>query len=119
MAKGKRPVPFRTRKLSPSAPMVLRGRLRGRVGRRRTSFTTRGHFRWPLVVVCGRLQCGHPEPAEEEAVASMSSPERARPSRSVEPAVPEGVDWLALDREARAGLRSLPKEIAERVGAHL
>jgi hypothetical protein len=35
MAKGKRPAPFRTRKLSPSAPMVLRGRLRGRVGRRR------------------------------------------------------------------------------------
>jgi hypothetical protein len=37
MAKGKHPVPFRTRKLSPSAPMVLRGGLRGRVGRRRTS----------------------------------------------------------------------------------
>src|SRR5450432_537152 len=36
MAKGKHPVPFRTRKLSPSAPMVLRGGLRGRVGRRRT-----------------------------------------------------------------------------------
>ena len=26
--------PFRTEKLSPPAPMVLRGRLRGRVGRR-------------------------------------------------------------------------------------
>ncbi len=36
IARGKRPAPFRTRKLSPSAPMVLRGRLRGRVGRRRT-----------------------------------------------------------------------------------
>src|ERR671928_777369 len=35
MAKGKHPVPFRTRKLSPSAPMVLRGRPRGRVGHRR------------------------------------------------------------------------------------
>ena len=39
IAKGKRPVTFRTRKLSPSAPMVLpRGR-GGRVGRRRTYFT--------------------------------------------------------------------------------
>ena len=38
MAKGKHPVPFRTRKLSSSAPMVLRGGPRGRVGRRRTSF---------------------------------------------------------------------------------
>src|SRR5438034_201651 len=37
MAKGKHPVPFRTRKLSSSAPMVLRGGPRGRVGRRRTS----------------------------------------------------------------------------------
>src|SRR5207302_8365024 len=38
IAKGKHPVPFRTRKLSPSAPMVLRGGPRGRVGRRRTCF---------------------------------------------------------------------------------
>src|SRR5581483_10634217 len=36
IAKGKHPVPFRTRKLSSSAPMVLRGGPRGRVGRRRT-----------------------------------------------------------------------------------
>src|ERR1700677_105379 len=41
IAKGKRPVPFRTRKLSPSAPMVLRGGPRGRVGRRRTAITKR------------------------------------------------------------------------------
>src|SRR5690242_10218047 len=38
IARGKRPVPSRTRKLSLSAPMVLRGPLRGRVGRRRTFF---------------------------------------------------------------------------------
>src|SRR5437867_1578031 len=37
IAKGKHPFPFRTRKLSPSAPMVLHGRLCGRVGRRRDS----------------------------------------------------------------------------------
>src|SRR6201992_3223424 len=36
IAMGKHPVPFRTRKLSPSAPMVLRGGPRGRVGHRRT-----------------------------------------------------------------------------------
>src|SRR5947208_16677081 len=35
-AKGKRPAPFRTRKLSPSAPMVLPPREGGRVGHRRT-----------------------------------------------------------------------------------
>src|SRR4030095_3064429 len=38
MAEGRRPVPFRTRKLSLPAPMVLRGGPRGRVGRRRTFF---------------------------------------------------------------------------------
>src|SRR3954447_18811053 len=44
IATGKRPAPFRTRKLSPSAPMVLPGRPGGRVGRRRTYFQPR---RWP------------------------------------------------------------------------
>ena len=37
IARGKRPVTFRTRKLRLSAPMVLRGGPRGRVGHRRTS----------------------------------------------------------------------------------
>ena len=49
MARGKRPVSFRTRKLSLSAPMVLpRGR-GGRVGRRRTTIPNGGqsHVLWP------------------------------------------------------------------------
>src|ERR1700712_2869028 len=36
-AEGKRPVPSRTRKLSPPAPMVLRPTGRGRVGHRRNT----------------------------------------------------------------------------------
>src|SRR6266498_3574128 len=35
IARGKHLFPFRTEKLSPSAPMVLGGQLPGRVGRRR------------------------------------------------------------------------------------
>ncbi|WP_285611911.1 hypothetical protein [Actinokineospora globicatena] len=35
------------------------------------------------------------------------------------PALPEGADYSALDVEARAGLRSLPKSLAELVGKHL
>ena len=35
IAWGNHPFPFRTRQLSPTAPMVLRGELRGRVGHRR------------------------------------------------------------------------------------
>src|SRR5687768_5265284 len=38
VARGKHPFPFRTRQLSPSAPMVLRALVRGRVGRRREVF---------------------------------------------------------------------------------
>ena len=38
MAAGKHPFPFRTRQLSPPAPMVLGGRPPGRVGRRRDFF---------------------------------------------------------------------------------
>src|SRR5690606_25281228 len=38
IASGKRPVTFRTRKLRLTAPMVLRGGPRGRVGHRRTFF---------------------------------------------------------------------------------
>ena len=42
IASGKRPVTFRTRKLRLTAPMVLRGGPRGRVGHRRTTFIERG-----------------------------------------------------------------------------
>ena len=41
IAAGKRPVPFRTRKLSLPAPMVLHSRGCGRVGHRRTQLHTR------------------------------------------------------------------------------
>src|SRR6478752_1189239 len=41
IAKGKHPVPSRTRKLSLSAPMVLQPRGCGRVGRRRTTIPIR------------------------------------------------------------------------------
>ena len=59
MAKGKHPATFRTRKLSPSAPMVLHGELCGRVGRRRTIFPERAArkggpfaFTTPVLEVC-------------------------------------------------------------------
>src|SRR5690606_20100643 len=38
MAEGQHPFPFRTRPLSPPAPMVLPGQLGGRVGPRRKTF---------------------------------------------------------------------------------
>ena len=51
IARKRHPFPFRTRKLSSSAPMVLRGQLRGREGRRRNLFLKplfkRGFFLCP------------------------------------------------------------------------
>ena len=54
IAKRPHPFPFRTRKLSSSAPMVLHGRLCGRVGRRRIltpralTYFTSGPVSFPL-----------------------------------------------------------------------
>jgi hypothetical protein len=45
IAEGKRPVPFRTRKLSPPAPMVLHSTGCGRVGHRRTQLHNPEHPR--------------------------------------------------------------------------
>ena len=50
MAVGSHPFPFRTRKLSPPAPMVLGRRLPGRVGRRRISHWKRDPFGGPFFV---------------------------------------------------------------------
>ncbi len=45
LARGSHPLPSRTRKLSPSAPMVLRAKVRGRVGRRPSKFEDGVDFR--------------------------------------------------------------------------
>jgi hypothetical protein len=45
-------------------------------------------------------------------------PERV-PARATEPEIPDDVTWYDLDRATRGELRSLPKELAERVGGHL
>lgn len=57
IAKGKHPVPSRTRKLSLSAPMVLHPRECGRVGRRRTYFVVGVTFGWPLRSFQGHSCC--------------------------------------------------------------
>ncbi len=44
-ARGRHPFPFRTRQLRLSAPMILRGQLRGKVGSRRIPFGSAPTFR--------------------------------------------------------------------------
>lgn len=52
--------------------------------------------------------------------SSHRSASEERPSsRAGEPEIAEDVTWYDLDRATRGELRSLPKELAERVGAHL
>ena len=48
LARGKHPFPFRTRPLSPSAPMVLHGGPCGRVGRRRELFINGSDIVWAI-----------------------------------------------------------------------
>ena len=59
IAEGKRPVPFRTRKLSPPAPMVLHSTGCGRVGHRRTQRETNNPRPSRSGVVCIRNQHQH------------------------------------------------------------
>ena len=57
MAAGKRPVPFRTRKLSPPAPMVLLPGGSGRVGYRRPNNFTQHTRRTNTDGAAGALLC--------------------------------------------------------------
>ena len=90
MAAGKRPDPFRTRKLSPPAPRVLPGRPGGRAGHRRTTRNQQGPTRHDRAGPC--CVCTPPRDA-----AQLNQTTRAPPgswSRST------GQDALPLlDRE--------------------
>src|SRR3954468_21504907 len=84
-ALGKHPAPFRTRKLSLSAPMVLHGGPCGRLGRRRTTHHLRvNHTCWLT------LRCFHvhtPTPAFDPArLACTGSPQRPAAADPAQPA---------------------------------
>src|ERR1700744_6455297 len=129
MAKGKHPVPFRTRKLSPSAPMVLRGGPRGRVGRRRAlprkkkaapQFWVERPFSFYGLAVRGASRTG-------QRHSARGPPERGHPSwvtlqvpvlvvepvvlGDVEPHQPQGA-VLAHVREQRRDLGRLARDRA-------
>ena len=57
IAWGKRPVPFRTRKLRPTAPMVLHSGGCGRVGRRRTYRKEKDPYKVVRVLFCFSPAC--------------------------------------------------------------
>src|SRR4051794_29200684 len=109
IALGKRPVTFRTRKLSLSAPMVLQGGPCGRVGHRRTIFPD--PWSWPqrrdqgsfgaltergLPVVTGDLYYS----STIRGVTSMSNSPEDRPER------PERRDSRPNGGGDRGGYRS-------------
>lgn len=56
---------------------------------------------------------------QDRAPAADRRAAQPREGRRPEPGIPEDVDATALDRSVRDALRTLPKELAERVGAHL
>jgi hypothetical protein len=82
IAWGKRPVPFRTRKLRPTAPMVLHSRGCGRVGHRRTT---------PTRVEAPTHQCwGLPNFNNQPPHARIRPPQPPPPPRQGQPAGPAG-----------------------------
>ena len=101
MAAGSHPFPFRTRQLSPPAPMVLGGRPPGRVGRRRDSSKKRGAHASgrPLRVrsqhagagECSCRKClrADPRPVASEASRRTDDRER-RPKPAAQRPRPEG-----------------------------
>src|SRR5690606_39340698 len=113
MAKGKYPVTFRTRKSSPSAPMVLHWRRCGRVGRRRTIFRREAvpsgaaslHFTsGTLREQEGRRWQNSVEAGPRAAAASLAAPEVTVPARPRELAA-------AVPDEGRGrGAPSSPRE---------
>src|SRR5256885_15934299 len=82
MAEGKRPVPSRTRKLSPPAPMVLHPTGCGRVGHRRTSFqqgpVTGALFalpdRVPVTVVTSQNRASQEDPVSDPEPPTPAGP---------------------------------------------
>src|SRR5579871_2722288 len=83
MARGKHLFPFRTEKLSPSAPMVLGSQGPGRVGRRRFNVRAGARASGPFLVrpcaslvrPCGpAVTCGRAPPSGDAAVAGDLEP---------------------------------------------
>ena len=109
IASRKRPVPFRTRKLSSIAPMVLHSGGCGRVGRRRTSSSGRVEDVAGILVRVSRrprpslFSCPIPGPAQALARGELTEGSRAR---------------RQLPSPSAARRQSLHNECALRPGVH-
>ena len=102
MARGKHLFPFRTEKLSLSAPMVLGSQGPGRVGRRRFSLKSR-----PL----GRLFVVLPAWRGPPARAARLAKNRRRPTLPG-PCGPSTIGAVGLNCSVRNGKRCFPRAIA-------
>ncbi len=113
IAEGKHPVPSRTRKLSPPAPMVLPGRLGGRVGRCRNILQNGPPAR------AARSRCPRTLGADMPKALSPRPGGKSRrpPSAPDEPVEGRGRGTPArheADRGARRDVASLPRRGAAR-----
>jgi hypothetical protein len=107
MAEGRHPVPSRTRKLSPLAPMVLPGRPGGRVGRRRDSSEAPpdpgGAFACAHIDELLRVETGRVGNAAGRLPARGCCAPAIKPARA-----PMAVPRDAHDRHPPVGHRALP-----------
>ena len=106
IAAGKHPYPFRTRQLSPPAPMVLGGRPPGRVGRRRDISNEQPRSDWtgavprPAYVACAPW----PAPTSPTTRALRAAEEQAE-GAMMQPAAPVGRRQSGRGARLRAGPR--------------
>jgi len=62
---------------------------------------------------------GRPARANDPTRSPHDTGDPVRKPRFAEPRLPEGIDPKLLDRQTRAGLRSLSTELADKIAAHL
>ena len=104
MAEGKHPFPSRTRKLSPPAPMVLPGRLGGRVGRRRDIVAGEPPSGGFLAFVASRSDFGSSRRVRGHAEVLRSLAQRAgSPARPTAHRVCRATWWASFARTAVPG----------------
>ena len=94
IAEGQHPFPFRTRQLSPPAPMVLLGRLSGRVGHRREYVSSLGVLASRLSAARCQIE-GLPagrRTGREQPTGASGGAQRRRTTHS--PVAQRQSDWL-------------------------
>ena len=109
IAWGKRPVPFRTRKLRPTAPMVLHSRGCGRVGHRRTQPPRMARATTPGPSL--HHQRNSPPPQHQRGGCSRLTTHHPTPGRGPNPPPPQNHSPHAPNMQGAAVVNRPPSRL--------